>query len=255
MPFLPSLIHTGTRVGGQRERQTQTYEGGRAFFPRDYPFTDAYDEYADERKMEEQERWERRPPAKRVNYKRIGTRSPWRADWEVVLGLEDPPAEASDEDEELVPAQRAEVETVELENEGAEASAAPAIADGKEIKPWLLRGQDVPSILQGISTMLIPATGLLDSMKQLRIKRGLDPLRGTTPAADLWKAALVRVRVLLCGRGNPEDLALIHSVDDDEARRWNEAEASRKQGVPALLGEGEDETEVSADIARRTGHG
>ena len=252
MPFLPSLIHTGTRVGGQRERQTQTYEGGRAFFPRDYPLTEAYEEYADEREAEEQARWERRPPAKRVNYAKIGTRSPWRADWEVVLGLEDPPAAAGDEDEELVPAQRADVEMAETEGEEAEASAVPAGTGGeKEIRPWLLRGQDVPSILQNISAMFTPTAGLLDSVNQLRIKRGLDPLGGSTRAADLWKGALVRVRVLLCGRGNPEDLALIYSIDDDEARRWNEAEVKRKQGVPALLGEGEDETEVSANISRR----
>lgn len=252
MPFLPSLIHTGTRVGGQRERQTQTYEGGCAFFPRDYPCTDAYEEYADKRETEEEERWERKPPAKRVNYAKIGTRSPWRADWEVVLGLEDPPAAASDEDEELIPAQRADEAMVEPVNEGTQAGNLLAGTDGeKDIKPWLLRGQDVPSILQNISAMFTPNAGLLDRVNQLRVKRGLDPLGESMRAAELWKGALVRVRVRLCGRGNPEDLALIYSVDDEEARRWNEAEANRKQGIPALLGEGEDETEVGVDVVRR----
>lgn len=255
MPFLPSLIHTGTRVGGQRERQTQTYEGGCAFFPRDYPFTDAYEEYADEREMDEEERWERRPPAKRVNYAKIGTRSPWRADWGVVLGLEEPPAVIIDEDEDeedLVPAQRADEVMIDPDSEGAEASALPAGTDEeKDIKPWLLRGRDVPSILQNISTVFNPSAGLLDSVNQLRVKRGLDQLGGNLRAVELWAGALVRVRVRLCGRGNPEDLALIYSVDDDEAGRWNEAEVNRKQGLPALLGEGEDETEVSAVVVRR----
>ena len=36
MPLLSSLTHTGTRVGGQRERETQRREAGCVYFPRDY---------------------------------------------------------------------------------------------------------------------------------------------------------------------------------------------------------------------------
>ncbi|TFY59286.1 hypothetical protein EVJ58_g5874 [Rhodofomes roseus] len=244
MAFLPSLIYTGTRTGGQRERQTQTYEGGCAYFPRDYPFTQAYEEYADEREIEEEDRWERRPPAKRVNYAKIGTRSPWKPDWEVVLGLREPPAqESEDPASELIPAQRTDVE-MESEETAPGTSTQPRKGE-KEIRPWLLRGQDVPSILQSISSMINPSAGLLGCIDQLRIKRGQDPLGGNVRANELWQGALVRVRVLLCGRGNPEDLAMLYRLDDEEARKWNEAEALRQQGVPAMLSEDTDETELS----------
>ncbi|KZT73935.1 POP1-domain-containing protein [Daedalea quercina L-15889] len=245
MAFLPSLIHTGTRVGGQRERQTQAYEGGCAYFPRDYPFTDAYEEYADEREIEEQEQWERKPPAKRVNYAKIGTRSPWKPDWEVVLGLRDPPApEAEDPDSELIPAQRVDVEISATEQLPPDTSTQMG-KNEQQVRPWLLCGQDVPSILQNTSSMFNPSAGLLDCIDQLRIKRGLDPLGSSVRANELWKGALVRVRVLLCGRGNPKDLALIYRVDDEEAKKWNEAEALREQGIPSLLEVHADETELS----------
>ncbi|KAH9936178.1 NUC188 domain-containing protein [Fomitopsis serialis] len=243
MAFLPSLIYTGTRVGGQRERQTQTYEGGCAYFPRDYPFTDAYEEYADDREAKEQDRWERKPPAKRVNYTKIGTRSPWKPDWEVVLGLQELP-------QELIPAQREDVQMA-TPDEQAPGITAQAGNDGKQVRPWLLRGQDVPSIIHSISSMFNPSAGLADYIDQLRVKRGQDPLGNSVRANELWKGALVRVRVLLCGRGNPEDLALIYKLDDEESKKWSEAEALSKQGAPALLSEDADETELSQQAPSR----
>ncbi|KZT11889.1 POP1-domain-containing protein [Laetiporus sulphureus 93-53] len=230
MPFFSSLTYTGTRVGGQRERQTQAYEGGCAYFPRDYPLTAAYDEYADDRAEEERTKWERKPPAKRVNYEKLGTRSPWKPDWGVVLGLESSP-----EEDDLVPTQREE---------------PPATAGGtktdRDIRPWLLRGTDAPSLVDKLmSTMLNPGAGLLDYMNQVRMKKGLSQLNGGFKADELWKGALVLVRVLMCGRGNPEDLATVYRVDDAEARKWMEAERLRKQGAALLLQEGDDETELS----------
>jgi ribonuclease P/MRP protein subunit POP1 len=90
MPFFSSLTYTGTRVGGQRERQTQSFEAGCAYFPRDYPFTHAYSSYVEQRADQEKDRWERKPPAKRTNFEKLGTRSPWKPDWDVVLGLQAP---------------------------------------------------------------------------------------------------------------------------------------------------------------------
>ena len=40
---------------------------------------------------EERDTWERKPPAKRPNYDKLGTRSPWRPDWDVVLGITEMP--------------------------------------------------------------------------------------------------------------------------------------------------------------------
>ncbi len=61
MPFFSSLTFTGTRVSGQFERQTQAYESGVVYFPRDYPSTEPYDIHASERAIEEKTTWTENP--------------------------------------------------------------------------------------------------------------------------------------------------------------------------------------------------
>ena len=109
MAFLLSLIFTGTRVGGQRERQTQAFESVSPYFPRDYPTTAAYDEYAAEKAERDELQWEKKPKAKRPNWEKLQVRSPWEPDWDVVLGLKEPGAGVESEkgaEGDLVPAMR-----------------------------------------------------------------------------------------------------------------------------------------------------
>ncbi|KAI0821998.1 POP1-domain-containing protein [Trametes gibbosa] len=250
MPFFSSLTYTGTRVGGQRERQTQAFEAGCTYFPRDFPATEAYNDYAEERENEERETWERKPPAKRPNYKTLGTRSPWRPDWNVVLGLEEPVASAAvvREEGEMLHAQRdvtmGDVHPPASTTNSRCASPAPrAVQEGKK-RAWLLRGADMPALVAEVSSMLNPATGLLVHLNQARAKRKLDPLHATIRAEDLLQAALVQVAIHPCSRGCPDDLAIIYRVEDSEARKWMSAEAKKKSAL-ALLGDGPDETELS----------
>ena len=200
MPFFTSLTYTGTRVGGQRERQTQSFEAGIPYFPRDYPFSAAYISHANEMEEEDKGRWERKPPAKRTNFEKLGTRSPWKPDWEVVLGLEDPGIA----DDGLIPTQR----------EATQSTVA------KNVRPWLLRGVDVSKILKNAFDMFDHGAGLLADINNARLKRFQDPLHSSIRPEDLWKGALVTVRLLMLGRGAPSDLAVIYQVDDDEARKW-----------------------------------
>ncbi|KAJ6512218.1 ribonucleases P/MRP protein subunit POP1-domain-containing protein [Mycena vitilis] len=210
MPFFSSLIFTGTRVGGQRERQTQAFEAGTAYFPRDYPLCASYDEYASKRETEEQARWERTPPAKRANYARLGTRSPWRADWGVVLGIEEPASDTA-----LVSTQRE--------------MGDPVVA----VQPWLLRGSAVRNILEGL--LAVDSAGrpaaLWNEINSLRAKRAMEPLQ--TPPAALLQGALVRVRITPCTRGRPQDLALIYAVDDAEAQIWRRMQPRSADEEPA----------------------
>ncbi|TCD70907.1 hypothetical protein EIP91_001216 [Steccherinum ochraceum] len=194
MPFFSSLTYTGTRVGGQRERQTQSFEAGLAYFPRDFPCTKSYNTYAEQKAVEDRSRWDRKPPAKRPNYEVLGTRSPWQPDWSVVLGCQ--PVQGED----LVETQRAEQYVV--------------------VQPWLLRGRDIHKVLEGAATMFNNAAGLHDQINQLRKKRKLDPLDAVHRPQDLWKGALVRVKLRLVGRGSPDDLAVIYRVDDEEHDEW-----------------------------------
>ncbi|KAF5382413.1 hypothetical protein D9615_002972 [Tricholomella constricta] len=211
MAFFSSLIFTGTRIAGQRERQTQAFEAGVPYFPRDLPTSTGYETYASTREQEEKARWERKPPAKRPNFEKLGTSSPWRADWEGVLGLPRPRRVFDEEDEDedgkgLVTTQR-EQPLPEMEVE-----TGPGM--------WLLRGTEVPQVIDNMSKLFNHGAGLLQEVNRLRAKRGHEPLESTVKADDLMKGALVSVRIKMCKRGAPEDLAIIYSVNDEEAKRW-----------------------------------
>lgn len=243
MPFFSSLIFTGSRVGGQRERQTQAFEAGTVYFPRDYPSTASYDVFAEDAAEEDKTQWERKPPAKRPNYTKLGSRSPWKPDWEVVLGLKS--AETSDD---LMPAQRGEngeEDEMDVDHTPAVAAVERAVPPAGEntLEPWLLRGPAVTDALAAARSMFNPSNGLLEYMNKLRQKRGFTPL--TTRGADLWRSGLVRVRVRMCGRGRPEDLSLLYVMDDEEMRKWMRAEGIRRRGPGGQIEEEvEDETEV-----------
>ena len=221
MAFFNSLVFTGTRVGGQRERQTQAFEAGTAYYPRDYPFTRAYTLYAQDREKQERERWSRKPPAKRVNYQKLGIRSPWRADWEVILRL----AEGEKgNDEDFVSAQREDCMNV----------------DDSPVRPWLLQGPATKQLNSAISDMFDPASGLSAEINKQRMTFDLDPLSTSIKNSDLLKGALVSVAVNMWRRGTPEDMDTIHIMDDEEVRRWTRC--MQKQRAPQKASDLDDET-------------
>jgi ribonuclease P/MRP protein subunit POP1 len=222
MPFLCSLTYTGTRVGGQRERQTQAFESGIAYFPEDYPLTPAYQSYAWEFESNEKSRWERKPKGKRANWKKLGTRSPWRADWELVLKPNTPSNYGW---EDLVPTQREE----------------PLDDRQASRRHWLLCGSEAASILNSCCRLFYPPAGLFSEINRLRSSRNQKLLRSTQSAEALWEDALVRVRLLMFSRGTPRELAMICSLDDQEARVY-------RRGAGADMAEEKEESEVSINF-------
>lgn len=241
MAFWSSLVYTGTRVGGQRERQTQAYEAGVPYFPRDFPSSLAYEKYADEREIEERKTWTRKPPAKRVNYQKLGVRSPWRADWEVVLGLKEatsPFDTAEGEPEDFVSTQRDDRMDVDKNDaetgDGDKADDTSMNLDEFEVKPWLFRGSEINRILATLQTD--PATNLLKEVNKLRQKRDLEPLNSSINPDALLKHALINVRVTVFKEGVPEDMAMIYQVSDEEATNWERLVHTREdRGGPSIL--------------------
>ncbi|PJF17202.1 hypothetical protein PSACC_02999 [Paramicrosporidium saccamoebae] len=75
-----SLIFAGARFGGLEERQAVDAEHGRPVFPNDYPSSSAYLPYSEKLFKELEDKWNRRPPAKRINYSRLGIQQPFRID-------------------------------------------------------------------------------------------------------------------------------------------------------------------------------
>ena len=202
MAFFNSLIYTSTRIAGQQERQTQAYEAGTAYFPRDFPSNAAYDVYAQEREENEKHAWERKPPAKRINYETIGTSNPWRAYWDSVLDIAEDPQESDG------------FSFVSTQRESTTKTPAAAV------RPWLLRGPEVRRILSSVSSVFNGAAALHSEVNRIRLKRGHEPLPDALKAADLLQGALVNVKINMCSRGAPDDLAMIYALPDDLARHW-----------------------------------
>lgn len=194
MPFFSSLTFTGSRVGGQRERQTQAFEADVPYFPRDYPSIAAYDAQISKTADEEEARWKRTPAAKKPNFEKLGTRSPWRPDWEVVLGLKDPESQ-------LVTTQR---EGQAPEDEGMQPPEDAPIL-GKS--PWLLRG----ALLKYMS--LVP--DLIKELNRLRTRRSESHF-DFKDADLLLRSALVPVHLTPCGRGVLKDMSMIYMLEDNE---------------------------------------
>lgn len=233
MAFFNSLIFTSTRVGGQLQRQTQAYEAGTMYYPRDYPFTRAYDAYALDRESTDKNAWERKPPAKRVNFEALGTKSPWRADWEVVLGI-------SIQDEEHIGPDPPAFITTQRETVSEMNVVKP------NIKPWLLRGSEVPKILSSIFSVFNHGANVLLEINKLRLKRGLGPLSNDVKSADLLKGALINVKISMCSKGAPQDLAAIYSLPDDLYKKWEKALLLRASGGISLEDDTPQEVEVSS---------
>mgnify|MGYP001363712061 CR=1 FL=1 len=189
MAFWSSLVFTGTRIAGQRERQTQAYEAGTTYFPRDYPSTSAYRDFWKEEAGQARESWERKPPAKRTNFEKLHVKDPWEANWERILGV-------GKEDGALVSTQREQ--------------------QGNDVEPWLFRGELTAKIVESLASSLAPAHKLVQEINRLRDLRAMDPLPAGPANKGLLRAALINVKVNVCGRGLPQDLALIYALDDAE---------------------------------------
>jgi len=113
------------------------------------------------------------------------------------------------------------------------------------VRPWLMRGGVLSSVLTKVSDMLNPAAGLLSEINQLRLAMHNDPLSTSVRAEHLWKGALIVVKLALCDRGSPEDLAMIYKLENDEMEEWKRTEQMRRTGTLDLDGEDDEGTGAS----------
>ncbi|KIM43164.1 hypothetical protein M413DRAFT_443976 [Hebeloma cylindrosporum] len=235
MAFFSSLVFTNTRVAGQLERQTQAYEAGTAYFPRDYPFTQPYQSYALDRERQEKGVWERKPPAKRVNYDKLAIENPWRPVWETVLGIPEIREETTEGEVKFVSTQR---ETLQ--------------STSSTVRPWLFRGFDVPNIVAKMSSVFNHGAVLLSEINRLRVKRGHSPFPSSFKAADILQGALITVKITMCSRGSPKDLAILHSLSDDVYGKWEKILSIRRSAGVAHGQEIPEETELTDTVPCQT---
>ena len=81
MAFWMALVYRGARTGGLQESQTLALEQGVPFFPNDFPDTPAGEAYNAKLKDDGEAQYRRYPPAKRPNYEKLGSKSPFNPPW------------------------------------------------------------------------------------------------------------------------------------------------------------------------------
>ncbi|GAA5822516.1 hypothetical protein JCM5353_005466 [Sporobolomyces roseus] len=224
MPFWTSLVHSSPRVAGLRERALSTYEAGLATFPQDYPSTSAYDEHEMRREVEDRGYWERRPPAKRPNYDKLGTDSPWRIDIQTVLTSGGKEGKGKGKEKEVLE------ETVSTSS-----------------NPYLVPFKIATSLVSSISKdrKRSPATSkevkpAVQQLEQNLLAEWESQRGGEEPKGTLLRDALVRVRIQPCVRGVPEDLGLIYELEGTEVEKVRKKMESAKSNQAVLAtGEGE----------------
>lgn len=199
MPFLASLTHSGTLVGGQQQRDTQMLEAGVPQFPHDFPTTEPYRHHAEAWEKSEKLRWERTPPAKRVNYERLGIADPWKADWGNLL----------------------------LQRGSGAAGHVPTQRD--TVRPWLLSKYLAPAVLDGATEASNPEAWLYDKLSTSMLGRREIGLRLEVSANGLWRDGLVQVQVELHGRGTLGDIATFYLLRDDELQIYRSSSETLRE--------------------------
>jgi ribonuclease P/MRP protein subunit POP1 len=88
LAFWKSLVFAGARVAGYDDVRAMHFESGFPCFPQDYPGTRAFEVNRQLVKKAAQAIWEKRPPAKRVNYIKRGVDHPFECAFETLSTID-----------------------------------------------------------------------------------------------------------------------------------------------------------------------
>ncbi|KAI9495878.1 NUC188 domain-containing protein [Zychaea mexicana] len=188
MPFWKSFMFAGARVAGYEDLHALYFESGVPCYPYDYLGSRACEDARNMAKHEAESAWLRRPPAKRLNYAKLGVERPFDAAFDTLT---------------LVSATTKTVAMLTDDTSG-----------GDETKPgpdfYLLHGHKAVSVVLSAKTDDEAQSALLAYLAELYTKRGLKPI-ATLP----FDAALIQVRLEFFDRGRPEANAMIYLITDD----------------------------------------
>ncbi|CAO3632550.1 unnamed protein product [Cunninghamella echinulata] len=85
LPFWRSFVFAGARTGGLNDIHNMYFDSGFSCFPYDYPGTPAFEEYQSIKGDMAQQRWNKLPPAKRINYKKLNIQSPFKINFDSLI--------------------------------------------------------------------------------------------------------------------------------------------------------------------------
>ncbi|WVN87681.1 uncharacterized protein L203_102867 [Cryptococcus depauperatus CBS 7841] len=185
---LNSIAYCSTFVGGLKERQVQHREAGVPSFPECYGnVCKAGADWEKRVRSDENETWNKKPPAKRVGFDKIGISCPWLPNWSLTMKQE----KFSKEEESFV------------------VQSAP--------RPYL-----VPYPFSAHLDPDLTPPQYLTALNAFRAQRCLQPLP-SAQADDLYREAVLHVEVQMLRRGSPGDMAVICSLDKQERHEWIDA--------------------------------
>ncbi|GAA6062283.1 hypothetical protein JCM10212_000943 [Sporobolomyces blumeae] len=229
MPFWTSLVHSHPRVAGLRERALASYEAGVSTFPQDWPSTRAFVEHEKRREVEDKGYWERRPPAKRPNYRKLGTDSPWTLDlpalletaWSRQIQLDGRERQSADDTES------------DRDSAGHETFLVPhKIAAALE--------DDARRGRSGTTEQNTTEATRMDRLHATLLEDFVRYQQGERTEQSLLKNALVRVRIEPCCRGVPEDYGLVYDLEMEQVGAVRDkVAAARGTKRATATGEGE----------------
>lgn len=251
MAFWKSFIFAGARVAGLRERYNMHFESGVSCFPYDFPGTRSYQLWKEKKKAEEEREWAKRPPAKRVNFKKLGVKNPFDANFEMLIEYE---AGVEKDQKMKAKAEAVTGDKMEVDPANNGTSSTDVVFDNEPTGPrpryWLMQSPKLISTPfdSAASLSLEDASKAVTAEVKRYYKAREIPVAAHSNDVDISKA-LVRVRVSLLRRGVPGPNSMIYLVQEQEAYRKvlemmsksQVAKEGKKRKRKAKNGEEEDE--------------
>lgn len=241
--FWHSLAFADTRIGGLRERAQQYFEAGCPSFPEDYACTHAFKIEIDKKAKDLSARWHRTPIAKRVNYERLSTDSPWRPAFAEVLSsgikfLKQVVENRATDTEEALKAQQVL---------GTRTERTPYLINGPLLAKILPEAVSALRDIGSYSTMMQNVQNAYEKHVNLyRTKRQL------TPNRPLMVDAFVKVRLDPLSRGSPKYNAIIYMLTEFQVYiiRDQLKQGRTKYDIISIL-EQEEEMEAAKKASRQ----
>ncbi|RIB06529.1 hypothetical protein C2G38_2046720 [Gigaspora rosea] len=261
MDFWKSFVFAGAWVGGLRERHSNHFESGMQCFPYDFPGTRSYNLYSKQQKEKHEQEYLKKPPAKRVNYKKLLVSSPFEPGLEALVGIEPTKDDSiitsgnvDKEKDDIEEAKEVIEGNIDKMDEGKMTddellSSAQYNKSVVEQKLWLLRGAKNIKLFQKycLSTHLESTEGLLVElqahMKDSFAKRGISLLPEDNGFFSLEKA-LVNVRVNLLARGCPKWNSIIYKVGNKNIYQKWERKIRKSNDHKEFLDDEMDDKEI-----------
>ncbi|RIA97121.1 ribonucleases P/MRP protein subunit POP1-domain-containing protein [Glomus cerebriforme] len=224
MSFWKSFIFAGAWVGGLRERHNQHFESGISCFPYDFPGTKSFENFYNEQKKIAELEYNKRPPAKRPNFKKLQVDSPFEPPFYKLVGID--------------------IDQKESRDETREKDSMDITEEPKEITPWLLQGIKHIQLLENFENSSEEFSQMLyTQIMQAFNARGIS-LESGDVSFDLSKA-LVRVRVEFLARGLPGPNAIIYKADKNKYDYWINVFKNRKNNLNDIDQDGVEKVQLS----------